>query len=53
MKVNLSIEEANTLLGYLAKQPYGEVAGLIQMISSKAQPERKDAKEAKNKTTQY
>lgn len=45
-EITLTIEEANALLGYLAKQPYGDVAGLIQMISVKAQP--KETKNAKS-----
>jgi hypothetical protein len=34
--ITLTVEEANQILSYLSKQPYSDVAGLIQMIGQKA-----------------
>lgn len=45
--MKLTIEEANQILAYLAKQPYAEVAGLIQMIASKADKPKEEKKDAK------
>ena len=39
LKFELSVEEANLVLGALAKAPFEQVAGLITKLREQAQPQ--------------
>lgn len=45
LKFELTLEETNTILSSLVKQPYDSVANLINKIQQQAQPQLQAAKE--------
>lgn len=48
MKLQLPIETANQLLGYLGSRPYQEVYQLIQAIQDAAKPPEPEAPKAEH-----
>jgi hypothetical protein len=48
MKLQLPIETANQLLGYLGSRPYQEVYQLIQAIQDAAKPPEAEAPQTEN-----
>ena len=45
MKIELSVETANQILGYLGSRPYQEVFHLIQAIQEAAKPKEAEPKD--------
>lgn len=51
MKLQLPIETANQILGYLGTRPYQEVFQLIQAMQDAAKPSEAEAPKAEDGTT--
>lgn len=41
-KVEIKVETLNAILGYLGKQPFEQVAGLINVVQQEVQPQLKE-----------
>ena len=48
MKIELTIEVVNQILGYLGTRPYQEVFHLIQAIQEAAKPQEAEPKDESN-----